>query len=78
MSRIETNQLLVVPVVCCVIHPKSAYMFGLLHNVIKEFKYMPCHLLLLFCSIKCYQIGTKAVLCELNIERLTIVFAKAA
>ena len=37
-----------------------------------------CHLLLLFCFIKCYQIGTKAVLCELTIDRLTAAFGKAA
>ncbi len=36
-----------------------------------------CHLLLLFCFIKCYQIGTKAVLCELIIDKLTAAFAKA-
>ena len=50
------------------------------HNVIKDLNacLVICHLLLLFCFLKCHQIGTKAVLCELITDRLAAAFAKAA
>jgi len=54
-------------------------MFELFHNFVEDSNacLVICHLLLLFCFIKCYQMGTKEVPCEL-IDRLTAAFDKAA